>query len=151
MTFSRRDNMFFITVFARDTVAQIKIRTPLGIPVLEEMETEYTDHHAIWHPDKCWHKRCRIFADQEEDTVFSFKIETAEDFSLSDRFSVKGLNDATIRVFLDEEALSRLEFTGGAWRPGETLIPYEIEETSFGRCATVHHVSGNLFIGVLNP
>jgi len=149
MTIARRNNMFFFTVFARDTAAQIRIRTPFGVPVLDEMETEYTEHHAVWHPDKCWHKRCRIFIEQEEDTVFSQKIETAGDLSLIDRFSVNGLKDAAVRVFLDETVLSRLEFTRGPYRPAEPLIPYEIEETSSGRCATVRHVSGCLFIGVL--
>ena len=151
MTVARRNNMFFFTVFARDTSVQINIRTPFGVPVLDEMETEYTDHHAVWHPDKCWHKRSRIFAEQEEDTVFSLKIETVEDFALIDRFSVNGLKDATVRVFLDEGALSHLEFTEGPWQPGKTLIPYEIEETKFGRCSVVRHVSGSLYIGVLNP
>ena len=151
MTVARRNNMFFFTVFARDTSARINIRTPFGVPVLDEMETEYTDHHAVWHPDKCWHKRSRIFAEQEEDAVFSLKIETVEDFALIDRFSVNGLKDATVRVFLDEGALSHLEFTEGPWQPGKTLIPYEIEETKFGRCSVVRHVSGCLYIGVLNP
>lgn len=149
MTIARHDNMFFFTVFARDTTAWIGIRTPLGVPVPDEMETEYSDGKAVWHPSKCWYKRCRIFADQQEDTVFSQKIGTPEDLLFTDKLSVSGLKDATVRVFLPEEQLERLEFFSGTGSCMEPRLRYEIEDTVFGKCAAVSHVSGTLRVGVL--
>ena len=150
MTIAKHENMFFFTVFARDTSAQIEIRTPFGVPVPDEMETEYTNRLGIWHPDKCWHKRCRVFVDQQEDSVFSHKIRTAEDFQLIDRFSVTGLTDATVRIFLPKEKLKHLEMISGTgYRLKESPLPYDIEDTGFGLCAVIRHVSGLLCIGVL--
>ena len=151
MTIARHRNMFFFTVFARDTASSIAIRTPLGVPLLDEMETEYTGSRAVWHPGKCLHKRCRVFVDQAEDSVFSLKIETAGDFALTDRFSITGLNDAAVRIFLPEESLNRLEWVPD--RSGSVLmprLPYEIEDTEFGKCAVRRHVSGVLSIGVMD-
>lgn len=149
MTISRHRNMFFFSVFARDTSARIGIRTPLGVPIPDEMETEYTGSRAVWHPGKCWRHRCRVFADQAEDAVFSMKIETAELFGLTDKFSVKGLLDASVRIFVPEDSLERLEIVPDAGvYADEPKLPYEIEKSVFGRCAVVHHVTGALGIGV---
>lgn len=150
VTISRQNNMFFFNVFSRDTTAQIKINTPVGVPILDEMETLYSEHCAWWHPGKCWHKKCRIFVEQKEETVFSHKIETAEDLMLKARFSVNGLKNATVRVFLAENVLGKLEFTQGPYITNEKLIPYKIEETILGKCAKVSNVTGRLYVGVLN-
>ena len=88
--------------------------------------------------------------DQTEDAVFSQKIETTEDFALAEHFSINGLQDATVRIFLPEECLSRLELVLGLDSTILTpCIPYEIETSEFGTCAVARHVSGYLSIGVV--
>ena len=141
--------MFFFSVFARDTTASMKIRRPLGIPLLDEMETEQADGCAVWHPGKCWHKRCRVFVDQAEDSVFSVKLSTHEEAVMEDKLSVSGLKDATVRVFLPK--LDSLEFVEGfkyEYFRNPRLL-YTVEDTEFGKCAIVRNINGNLIIGML--
>lgn len=149
MNITRHENMFFFSVFARDTTASMKIRTPLGIPLLDEMETEQADGCAVWHPGKCWHKRCRVFIDQSEDSVFSLKLNTHEEPILEDKLSISGLKDATVRVFLPK--LDFLEFVEGLRHEylQKPRIPYMVEDTEFGKCAVVRNINGNLIIGIL--
>ena len=149
MNITRHENMFFFSVFARDTTASMKIRTPLGIPLLDEMETEQADGCAVWHPGKCWHKRCRVFIDQAEDSVFSLKLNTHEEPILEDKLSISGLKDATVRIFLPK--LDSLEFVEGFQYEylRKPRIPYTVEDTEFGKCAVVRNINGSLIVGIL--
>lgn len=150
MMIYRHRNMFYFSLYARDTSVQIALRTPIGVPVLDEMEAEYTDSYAVWHPGKCWNKQCRAFVDQTEDSVFSMKIKTSEDFALKDKFELSGLIDATVRIFLPEEQLKHLEFVPGENSSLRTpRLPYEIEDTEFGKCAVIRNVSGFVSVGIM--
>ncbi|MBP5641101.1 MAG: hypothetical protein J6X55_16590 [Victivallales bacterium] len=152
MNISRHDNAFFFSVFARDTTAVISFRTPVGVPILDEMETEISNGCAIWHPSKSWHKRCRVFVEQTEDGIISQKVETQHETILTERFSIHGLKDATVRIFVSEQSLDKLEFVPieEMWQflPNPRL-EYTIEDTELGKCATVHHINGILMMGVL--
>jgi hypothetical protein len=151
LTIGRHENAFYFNVYARDTTVQIAVRSPLGAPVLDEMETELSGSRAVWHPGKCWHKRCRVFVEQAEDAVISMKIGTAEDFALQEKFTLDGLANATVRVFAPEASLKLLEFVPGA---GSSLLtprlPYAVENTELGPCAVARGVSGFLGVGIMN-
>ena len=150
LNISRHDNAFYFTAFCRDTTASIRMRTPLGAPILEEMETELADGAAIWHPGKCWHKRCRVMVEQRGEAVISCKLETYTEPILADKFSLRGLNDATVCIFVPRDQLAKLECVlGNEWQWfSAPRSDYDMEDTGLGPCAVLRHISGTLYTAI---
>ncbi len=96
---SRHDNAFFFTVYAPDTTASMRVRTPYGAPLLTERETLLANGEAIWHPDKSWRRECRLFADGQQSGPISVKTSFAAYPGFAGRLQVKGLDGATLRFF----------------------------------------------------
>ncbi|MBP5542881.1 MAG: hypothetical protein ILM98_02295 [Kiritimatiellae bacterium] len=149
---SRHDNAFIFTVYAPDTTASMRVRTPYGAPLLTERETLLANGEAIWHPDKSWRRECRLFADGQQSGTVSVKTSFAAYPGFAGRLQVKGLDGATLRFF------PPLGFAAGApvsaipelvhsdWNLLAEPIAPEWEETPDGPCAVWRNVTGPVFI-----
>jgi len=96
---SRHDNAFVFSGFSPDTTVGMKLRMPQGIPILQEQETIVEDGCARLSMPKTWHHECRIFVEQDNNSVVSSKEGTSEIMELHRRIWVRGLNDATVRFY----------------------------------------------------
>ena len=152
MNISRRNNGFYFSFFCRDTTAAVRLKTPAGIPVLEEMETEISDGCALLHPGKCMHKLCRVFVEQAENGIISHKKEFAGEPVLAEKFTVSGLQNAVVRIFVQKDALDRLEIINDANHRWFQLprTDYSVEKNELGICAILQNISGTLCIGIKN-
>ncbi len=150
LTLSRHKNGFYFSFFCRDTTAEIRFSTPAGIPVLEEMETEISDACALWRPGKCMHKRCRIFVRQDGPGVISHKTDFAGEPDIAEKFSITGLNNAEVRIYLPPDGLNKLEVINDSswfWFRAPRL-EYSTEKSIFGPCVVLHNISGTLTAGI---
>ena len=147
---SRADNAFWFSVFAPDTTVRLSVNTPLGAPILSEMETELSGGDAVWHPGKCWHKECRCFVKQTEDSVISAKIQMQAYPGYTSRRHYKGLRNAEVRFFVPRGFEGRLEAMNSnefIWNLlADCLVEPEWEETPWGACAVFKNISGYLFL-----
>ena len=147
---SRSDNAFYFSVFAPDTTVRMSVNTPLGAPILSEMETELSNGDALWHPGKCWHKECRCFVKQSEDSVIGAKIQMQAYPGYTSRRHYSGLRNAEVRFFVPrgfEQKLEAMNSSEYIWNLlGDCLVKPEWEETPWGPCAVFKNISGYLFL-----
>ena len=108
---SRHDNAFIFTVYAPDTTASMRLRTPYGAPLLTERETLLANGEAIWHPDKSWRRECRLFVEVQQSGTVSVKTSFAAYPGFAGRLQVKGLDGATLRFFPPAGFRETLELT----------------------------------------
>ena len=146
---SRHDNAFCWSVFAPDTTAEMRLNTPFGAPVPDEMETRLCGGDALWHPGKCMHRACRCFVRQRQDAVIGCKTMWAEYAGVKGRMQYAGFRDAEVRFFPPEGCEATLEVVNpppeDRWNLlSEALLPVEWEDTPHGRCAVVRNVNGTL-------
>ncbi len=146
---SRHDNAFIFTVYAPDTTASLRVRTPYGAPLLTERETPLSSScEAIWHPDKSWRKECRLFAEGQKSGAISVKTSFAAYPGFAGRLRVKGLDGATLHFFPPSGFHETVELvsTPDDWNLlGEPVAP-EWVETPDGPCAFWRNVTGPVLI-----
>ena len=139
-------NAVWYSVYARNTEASIRTNSPLGAPVLTEMETGILNGDALWHPGRAWRRECRCFIRQAQDSVISSKIQTCYYPDCAGRYNYAGLRDAEVRFF-PPSGCGRVEVQWGASpipELSETLLEPEWEDTFLGRCIVLRHISGYL-------
>ncbi len=149
---SRHDNAFRFAVFAPNSTVSMAVNTPLGAPILTEMETELSNGDAIWHPGKSWHKECRCFVKQTEDSVIGGKYQMQGFPEYTSRRHYSGLRNAEVRFFPPYGFEDKLEAVISSVPKGVAGIvwdcvptPFEWENTPYGRCAVLRNVSGYLY------
>jgi len=145
---SRHEQAFFWSVFARDTTAELHLRTPLGAPVFTEVETLLEDGDAVVHPDKFWRKECRCLVRQTASSVVGCTIVFAAYPCYTDRRHYTGLRDAEVWFFPPSGVEDRLEITSPEPGDGnllaEPLLTPEWVDTPYGRGVRLTHRNGNL-------
>ena len=161
---SRHDNAFLFHVFAPDTTAALRVRTPYGAPLVTERETLIADGEALWHPDKSWRVECRVFAEGQITGLVSVKTSFAAYPGYTGRLQIKGLENATLRFFpptgrLVETSLpttdsgdapmvssQSVELVRSAWNMLAEPEAPGWEDTPDGLCAVWRNVSGPIYI-----
>lgn len=146
-TISRHDGAFYFSIYTPDTTSDLRISTPLGAPILTELETRLQGGEAIWRPGKSWHKECRVFVRQNEESVIRCKTGFAAFPGYSDRRHLGGLCDAEVRIFVPTGFEKTFEVVSDPSRCPDALIeltPFEWEESEYGRCAVIRHANGFL-------
>ena len=146
---SRHDNAFIFTVYAPDTTASMRVRTPYGAPLLTERETPLSSAgEAIWHPDKSWRRECRLFAEGQKASMVSVKTSFAAYPGFAGRLQVKGLEGAMLRFFPPSGFRETVELSSppNDWDMLHEPVAPEWEETPDGPCAVWRNVAGTAFI-----
>ncbi len=150
---SRHDNAFLFHVFAPDTTASLRVRTPYGAPLVTESETLLADGAALWRPDKSWRTECRLFIEDQTSGVVSVKTHVAAYPGYSGRLRVTGLENATVRFFppvlsaagrsSGNASPQQVELVHSYWNSlDENVSAPEWEDTPDGPCAVWRNVSG---------
>lgn len=127
----------------------LTVNTPLGAPVLTEMETELSGGNAVWHPGKCWHRECRCFVKQTEDSVIEAKIQMPAYPGYTSRRHYSGFRNAEVRFFVPfgfERKLEAMNSKEKIWNLlSDCLVEAEWEQTAYGPCAVFRNISGYLY------
>ncbi len=160
LNISRHDNAFLLHVFAPDTTAALRVRTPLGAPLPTEHETLLDGGEAVWHPAKSWRRECRLFVEGQTACVVSVKTGIVQYPGYAGRLIVHGLEGATLRFFPPSQKKAPLgggdgpegaeecvELVRHEWYSlGEDVVSPVWEDTPQGLCAVWHDIAGPVFI-----
>ena len=96
---SRSANGFFFSGYTPSTTVSVKLRFPQGAPILLGYETELEGCHSVYSMPRAWHRECRVFVDQQQDSVLSCIEVRSSSYTYRRRMQVSGLIDATVRFY----------------------------------------------------
>lgn len=143
----RHDNAFLFHAFTPDTTAALRVRTPLGAPLLTEHETLLDGGEAVWHPSKSWRGECRFFVEGQTHGVISVKTDVVAFPGYSGCFQIRGLEKATLRFFPPNGFDKTIELVHHEfYRLAEDFELPEREETSQGICAVWSEIDGPVVV-----
>lgn len=95
---SRHENAFYYSGYSPDTTVQIKLRTPLGAPLLLAEETFLKEGKSVYNMPRAWHKECRVFVSQEDSGVISCRDIAPASYFMYRRIEVTGLKHANVFI-----------------------------------------------------
>lgn len=96
---ARHANGFFFSGFSPDTTVCQHIRFPQGAPLLLGYETLIVDGRATYTMPRAWHRECRVFIEQEAETIVSCREQHSGMIGVSRRLLVTGLQNARVRFY----------------------------------------------------
>lgn len=141
---SRCRNGYFFSGYSPSTTATIKLRFPMGAPLLVGKETWLEDGHSLYTMPRAWHNEARVFVDQKEPGEASCAESLTGMVGFRRRMLVKGLKEATV-TFLPEDK-GRVVFQVNDMRihVEESSIP--VVRNDDGSKLVVSGITGSLFI-----
>jgi hypothetical protein len=121
---SRCRNAFCLPGYTPSTTVGLKLRFPQGMPVLMGHEAEIGEGCTVYRMPKAWHRECRLFVEQNADTVLSCNEIAPVEYGTHRKVQLTGLQDATARFFPETgyEDRTRVMLNSGCpHRVGEPL------------------------------
>ncbi|MBE6704704.1 MAG: hypothetical protein E7583_05530 [Ruminococcaceae bacterium] len=95
--FSRHDNAYYMTGFAKDTTVTTELSFPLGVPMPNNTEAIIENNIGNFSTAKWCHNECRVFIKQEKRSKVICMTHTAGDTMKADkRIGIYGLDDADV-------------------------------------------------------
>ncbi len=144
----RHDQALFFSTYSPDTTVDIRLRFPLGAPLLMGYETAVEDDWTNYRLPRATRLECRVFVRQATRTTLSCRETAPVSFQMGRRINVTGLQDATVYYLPAAGKLDRTEILFNATYPYMTGAPglVDREETIFGTALVVRRVTGSLMI-----
>jgi len=99
MTVHRQSNGWFFSGYTPDTTVGLKLKTPFGAPLFLGTETWIEENTSTYRTPRGWRYECRVFVEQPESSLLSYKEELPGQFGVTRRMWVHGLKEATLRFF----------------------------------------------------
>ena len=97
LTVHKHAGGYFVSAFQHNTAVGMRVRTPLGVPVLDAYDVRIKDGYGIYHLPKAEHAELRVFVEQE-DGVVSAREWYPESMQFRRKIRVTGLKNATVRI-----------------------------------------------------
>lgn len=141
--YSRHDNAYYFTGFAKDTTITTDIRFPYGVPLPTGTSTIVEDNMGRFINEQWSHKECRVFVKQSQRSKLSCIRKTAGDTMMADyRIEISGLVNADVTFLPPPNSVvystpKEYNFTADLKAPDEIR--------SDGSCV-FNKVSGKLYI-----
>jgi hypothetical protein len=104
----RHNGGLYLSAFAADTTVETALRFPLGAPIFVGCEAELREGVAHYRFSKATRRECRVLVEQGEGIVGCREVAPASAF-LRRRINVRGLQNATLRFFPEEDCLYDVE------------------------------------------
>jgi hypothetical protein len=145
---SRHENAFYYSGYSPDTTVVMKLRTPLGAPLLLGGETYLEQGRSIYQPSRAWHKECRVFVSQEASEVISCRDIAPASYFMYRRIEVTGLVNAKVYVAPRtgyENKTQILKNPRGPLVTGEPL-DCKLVDTPYGKMLELNNITGRIII-----
>lgn len=147
LSISRSNNGYYFAGYVPNTTVRHRLKLPPGAPVLLGYDTWLENGFSSYYFPLSWNRECRVFVEQENGIVSCREMHSGET-GVSRRLQVSGLNNATVRIFPDEEITKeRIRFylnAGYPWKKGQ--LDFKRGEQTFGNNYKVERVSGTLVV-----
>jgi hypothetical protein len=128
-----------------DNTAKQLFKFPQGAPLFTGYQTQIENGYSTYNLPTAWHKECRVFVEQGQGIV-SVKEIYSEDKDIHRRIEIKGLKNARIRVFPDEnvkpDGLRAYLNSANPWKTGR--LAFERGEEKFGNNYIIKNVTGTV-------
>ncbi len=124
--FSRHDNAYYMTGFAKDTTITTEMSFPCGVPMPVGTEAIIENNVGRFSTAKWCHNECRVFVKQEKRSKVICRSETADDTMMADkRIGITGLKNADVTFLAPKNtvvfAADRYYPDGNYFAPDEIL------------------------------
>ena len=144
----RHDNAMYFSGYAPDTTVSVKMKTPLGAPILLCDETIYENGFVHYNMPRSWRKECRVFFEQEENSIISCREMPAVSNLVERRVKVGGLKNATVYVLpkngYENKTLTQLDHCFPYDKTRD--VEQKIVDTPYGVAIKLENVTGVLTI-----
>jgi hypothetical protein len=145
---ARHANAFFFSGYNVDTTIRLHLRFAQGAPLLVGAETRLVNGAATYTMPRAWHRECRVFVEQAEDSLISCREQHSGHIGIKRRLHITGLREATVRFYPEpgrERSLQMLVSPQFPYLVGDFREPIPCE-ARFGHCVQIGPVSGELLI-----
>jgi hypothetical protein len=145
LTIARSNNAYYFSGYVPDNTAKQLFKFPQGAPLFTGYQTQIENGYSTYNLPTAWHKECRVFVEQGQGIV-SVKEIYSEDKDIHRRIEIKGLKNARIRVFPDEnvkpDGLRAYLNSANPWKTGR--LAFERGEEKFGNNYIIKNVTGTV-------
>lgn len=98
ITLHRNNNAYIFAAYNPNTTNEIRMKFPLGAPILDCGETEIVNGYSTYNFPRCEQKECRVFVKQDSG-VISLQEAPPVSGEFRRRILIRGLKNATVCVF----------------------------------------------------
>jgi hypothetical protein len=141
---ARCRNGYFFSGYSPSTTATLRLRFPLGAPLLLGRETWLEDGHSSYTLPRAWHNEARVFVDQKEPSEASCVEYYAGMVGFRRRMLVKGLKNATVTFLPEDQERVVFQVNDMRLHVVESSIP--VTQKDNGTELIAANVTGTLFI-----
>ncbi|MBU0477379.1 hypothetical protein KKC91_02285 [bacterium] len=148
ITVTRHKNGFFFSCFAPDTTVALSLRFPQGAPLFKGMETRLINGSSTYFLPRALCRECRVFIEQEEDSLIFCKEEHSGHVGVYRRFLLSGLKKATVRFYNEPGMEANVKMLRNPKRPFivGNFAKFRQGNKAYGQHLVTKNISGELLI-----
>jgi hypothetical protein len=140
---ARCRNGYFLSGYSPSTTVTLRLRLPMGAPILVGVDAWLEDGHAKYVMPRAWHREARCFVDQKETGEVSCVEYRSENVDIRRRLLMKGLKNAAVTFFPEDQKHVILAVNDMRMH-NEQSIPYD--RSADGHRITATGITGTLLI-----
>ncbi|MDF2925207.1 MAG: hypothetical protein K0R57_4121 [Paenibacillaceae bacterium] len=148
----KHQGAFFFSGYMPDTTVALKLKFPLGAPLLMGSETRLEQGYSCYHMPRAWHSECRVFVQQEDETATLVCKEVAPvSYEMRRRIRVTGLNNATLTILPQQGKEQETQVLLNSDHPHMVSQPFQWQwkQTPWGTAIEAVGITGTILIS--NP
>ncbi|WP_298647259.1 hypothetical protein [uncultured Proteiniphilum sp.] len=143
---SRQGNGFYFAGYVPNQTVEQQFRFPQGVPVFTGTETRLKNGFSTYRFPKSWNKECRVFVEQDDGIVACREMAPVE-FNVSRKIGITGLNNATVRVYPENDGKYYKAMPQNNHYPAEEIILESKKGNDFeGNYYEYKNITGELVI-----
>lgn len=149
LTLHRHNNAYIFSLYCHTAVGTVKFRSPYGIPALNGCDVRITDGMGEYNCARFLRAECRVFVEQERGIV-TVAEEPPVSFYYRRRIRVKGLRNATVRIFAESYCKDNFDCSVSEWYDATYGEPITGEFKTVGRDTFLElkNITGHLNIAM---
>jgi hypothetical protein len=147
LTIARSNNAFIFSGYNPNSTVVQHFRFRQGAPLLLGLDTKLAEGNSTYTMPTSWNRECRVFVEQN-DGIVSYKEQTAAVKGVTKRYSISGLQNATVRIY-PEDHTTETQFrayvdSGYPYKTGQ--VAFKPGNEKLGKHFVVENVTGSLVI-----
>ncbi|MBR2488865.1 MAG: hypothetical protein IKB45_00175 [Clostridia bacterium] len=155
ITIHRNDNATYFSVYNRNTTTETYLKTPLGAPILNGLDTRLSDGYSVYTFSRSEHRECRVFVKQKEGILRSREMPVANR-KYRRKIQITGLENAEVFLFAEDYCKTAAAVGGYEFRNDNDMnTPQDfwevINDPENGCYLHAKNVSGTIYLAMPFP